>query len=77
MGILEKGGAKPGDVVLVNGAAGAVGSVVGQIAKSRQSPSAIPQFRVMGCVSLSEAWRCGFGERAARGMPWEKITKIK
>jgi len=32
-GILEVGKIKPGDVVLISGAAGAVGSVVGQIAK--------------------------------------------
>jgi len=32
-GILEVGEMKPGDVVLVSGAAGAVGSIVGQIAK--------------------------------------------
>ncbi|KAL8613045.1 hypothetical protein ACOMHN_008814 [Nucella lapillus] len=32
-GLLDRGQAKPGEVVLVSGAAGAVGSVVGQIAK--------------------------------------------
>lgn len=34
-GLLEVGQFKPGDVVVVSGAAGATGSVVGQIAKSR------------------------------------------
>jgi len=34
-GLLDVGAFKPGDVVLVSGAAGATGSVVGQIAKAR------------------------------------------
>ena len=36
-GLLRAGEPKPGDTVLVSGAAGAVGSVVGQIAKIKVS----------------------------------------
>ena len=50
-GLLEIGEPKEGETVFVSGAAGAVGSLVGQIAKLKGCRGRLGRFRAEGCLA--------------------------